>query len=140
MRIYYDELRKNIVLGTTNRLFAADTYVGTAFEALSAATPLVYVRADGQIANASGASGGNPAIGFVLANHASSTQATVYFEGRVTGLSGLTVGSRYYLSDAAAGGVTATPVSGAGKLHQYIGRAISATTITFEPDDHVVRA
>lgn len=119
---------------------APDVYVGTAAEALSATNPFVYVKSDGQVANASGASGGNPTIGFVLANHASASQATVYFEGRVTGLSGLTVGARYYLSDTTAGGATATPVSGAGKLHQYLGRAVTTTTITFEADDHIVRA
>lgn len=118
----------------------ADTYSGTAFETLSAASPFVYVRPDGQVANASAASGGNPTIGFVLANVATAASALVYFEGRVTGLSGLTVGTRYYLSDTTPGGLTATPVSGTGKLHQYLGRAVSATTLAFEADDHIVRA
>lgn len=118
----------------------ADTYSGTAFETLSAASPFVYVRPDGQVANASAASGGNPTIGFVLANVATAGTALVYFEGRVTGLSGLTVGTRYYLSDTTPGGLTATPVSGTGKLHQYLGRAVSATTLAFEADDHIVRA
>jgi len=118
----------------------ADTYSGTANEALSAANPFVYVRPDGTVANASAASGGNPAIGFVLTNVASAGTATVYFEGRVTGLSGLTVGARYYLSDSVPGGTTATPVSGTGKLHQYLGRAVTDTTIAFEADDHIVRA
>jgi len=118
----------------------ADTYSGTAFESLSAANPFVYVRSDGQVANASATSGGNPTIGFVLANFSAAATALVYFEGRVTGLSGLTVGSRYYLSDSTPGGLTLTPVSGTGKLHQYLGRAVSATTLTFEADDHIVRA
>lgn len=118
----------------------ADTYVGTAFETLSSANPFVYVRPDGSVANASGASGGNPTIGFVLANVTTGQPAAVYFEGRVTGLSGLTVGSRYYLSDTTPGGLTSVPVSGTGKLHQYLGRAVSTTTLTFEADDHIVRA
>lgn len=119
---------------------APDTHVGTAAETLNSANPFVYIKSDGQIANASGASGGNPCIGFILAGAVAAAQATVYFEGRVTGLSGLTVGARYYLSDTVPGGITATPVSGTGKLHQYIGRAVSATTLTFEADDHIVRA
>lgn len=119
---------------------APDTYVGNAAEALSAANPFVYVKPDGQVANASGASGGNPAIGFVTEGFASAEAATVFFEGRAGGLTGLTVGARYYLSDSVAGGVTDTPVSGAGKLHQYLGRAVSATTIAFEADDHIIRA
>jgi hypothetical protein len=118
----------------------ADTYVGAAAETLSATAPFVYVKSDGQVANASAASGGNPTIGFVLAGAAAAAQATVYFEGRVTGLTGLTVGARYYLSDTTPGGLTTTPVTGAGKLHQYLGRAISTTTLSFECDDHIVRA
>ena len=139
---------KIVALDATGRLsqtimpvgITPDTYTGTASEALSAANPFVYVKSDGQVANASAASGGNPTIGFVLANHASASQAVVYFEGRVTGLTGLTVGARYYLSDTTAGGLTTTPVSGAGKLHQYLGRAVSTTTLSFEADDHIVRA
>lgn len=118
----------------------ADTYSGTAFEALSAANPFVHIKSDGTVANASASSGGNPAIGFVLTNVASVGIALVYFEGRVTGLSGLTVGARYYLSDSVPGGTTAMPVSGTGKLHQYLGRAVTETTIAFEADDHIVRA
>lgn len=117
----------------------ADTYSGTASEALSAGA-YVYIKSDGQVANASAASGGNPAIGFVLAASASAATALVYFEGRNTAVTGLTVGARYYLSDTAAGGATATPVSGTGKLHQYLGRAISSTSLSFEADDHIVRA
>lgn len=119
---------------------AADVYTGTAFETLTATSPFVYIRPDGSIANANAASGGSPTIGFVLEGSASAAPATVYFEGRVTGLSGLTVGSRYYLSDTVPGGLTLTPVSGTGKLHQYLGRAISTTTLSFEADDHIVRA
>jgi hypothetical protein len=117
-----------------------DTYAGTASEALNPINPLVYVKADGTVANASATSGGNPCTGFILSSAAQNAQATVFFEGRITGLTGLTAGARYYLSDVTPGGVTASPVSGTGKLHQYIGRALTSTTITFECDDHVVRA
>lgn len=118
----------------------ADTLVATSAEVLSSANPMVYIKSDGQVANASATSGGNPTIGFVISNYSFGAQAIVYFEGRITGLSGLTIGARYYLSDTVPGGITATPVTGTGKLHQYIGRAVSATTITFECDDHIVRA
>lgn len=117
-----------------------DVYVGAASETLGAANPFVYIRPDGTVALASGASGGNPAVGFVLSSVTAPAAAEVFFEGRVTGLTGLTVGSRYYLSDSTPGGLTATPVSGAGKLHQFLGRAISTSTLTFEIDDHIVRA
>lgn len=120
---------------------APDVEVVTASEALSASNPFVYIKSDGQVANASGAVSGNPCVGFITASYASgATDVKVYFEGRVTGLTELTVGARYYLSDTTAGSITATPVSGAGKLHQYIGRAVTATTISFEADDHIVLA
>jgi hypothetical protein len=117
----------------------ADTYSGTAAENLSAGA-FVYVRSDGQIANASAAAGGNAAIGFVLSAVTSGAAALVYFEGRNTALSGLTPGARVYLSDTTAGGFTTTPVTGTGKLHQFLGRAVTATSLAFEHDDHIVRA
>lgn len=117
-----------------------DSHTGLADEALTAANPFVYLKPDGKVALASAATGGSPAIGFVLNGFAAATPALVYFEGRVTGLSGLTVGSRYYLSDTVPGGLTSTPISGAGKLHQYLGRAVSATTLAFEPEDHIILA
>lgn len=119
---------------------APDVHVGNAFETLNAASPFVYIKADGTVANASAAAGGNPTIGFVLAAVTAGQPATVYFEGRVTGLSGLAPGQRYYLSDTTPGGLTNTPVNGAGKLHQFLGRAVSETTLSFEHDDHIVRA
>lgn len=124
---------------------APDVDIANAFETLTAATPFVYKRSDGTYANASAAVGGNAALGFILSNVATGQPATVFFEGRVTGLTGLTPGARYYLSDATPGGLTSTPVDNtvagsAGKLHQYLGRAISATTLSFEADDFVVLA
>lgn len=117
----------------------ADTYSNNATGALSAGD-LAYVKSDGTIARASAASAGNGADGFVLAASATGTPALLYFEGRNTAVTGLTVGSRYYLSDSSPGGITTTPVSGTGKLHQYVGKAISATSLDFEPDDVIVLA
>lgn len=117
----------------------ADTYTANAFENLTAGA-FVYVRSDGTVANASANSGGNSAIGFVLTPATTGNPAVVYFEGQNNVLTGLTVGARYYLSDATAGGAITTPVVGTGKLHQFLGRAISATSISFEADDYIVRA
>ena len=51
-----------------------------------------------------------------------------------TGLSSLTIGARYFLSDSVAGSVTATAVTaGAGKISQEVGVAVSATELSFEP-------
>jgi hypothetical protein len=138
---------KIVALGTDGKLdaslmpvgIAADVFATTAGEALTAGD-FVYITATGTARKASATSGGNPAVGFVLTSAANAASVTVYFEGSNTALTGLTVGARYYLSSATAGGVTATPVSGAGTLHQFLGRAYSATAISTEIDDHIVRA
>lgn len=73
-----------------------------------------------------------PANGFVIANFASSTTATVYVSGAVnTALSGLTVGADYFLGTA--GGVTTTVPATGGAGNQFIGRAVSATALPFAP-------
>jgi hypothetical protein len=91
------------------------------------------------VRKADATSEGKEADGFVLAGASSGAAALVYFEGRITGLSALTPGARYYLSTT-AGGVTATPVSASGNVDQFIGKALSATEINFEPDDGVTIA
>lgn len=113
----------------------ADTFTSTAGEAL-AAGDLCYVTAAGTIMKAGAGAAGTVCQGFVLASSANSASATIYFEGRNTSLTGLTAGTRYYLSET-AGGVTATPVTGTGKRHQFIGRAVSATSLDFEADDFI---
>lgn len=108
-----------------------DVYVSTASGALSAGD-LVYETAGGLIARASAAVAGNPDIGFVLAASAPAAAATMYFSGRNTAVAGLTVGSRYYLSDSTPGGITLTPVTGSGKLHKYVGTAITTTSLIYD--------
>lgn len=80
---------------------------------------------------------GKEANGFVLAGVASAATATVYFEGRITGLSSLTPGERQYLSAASPGLTTATAPSAAGNVVQLVGVAVSATEIDFEPADTI---
>lgn len=116
----------------------ADTYAGTASGALTAGD-FVAITAAG-VVRASATSGGNQADGFVLAASTDGTACTVYFEGRNTSLTDLTVGARYYLSDSTPGGLTTAPVSGTGKLHQYLGKAITTTSLAFEGDDAVLLA
>lgn len=88
---------------------------------------------------ADAATAGKEACGFVLAAVTSGANATVYFEGTITGLTGLTPGARHYLSTT-AGQNTATPPSAAGNVVQYIGTAISTTALSFEPQDGIVLA
>lgn len=138
------EVEGTVVGGTPTQAgdlvaLGADVFVANAFENLAAGA-FVYFRPDGTVANASANAGGNASIGFVLQAATTGQPATVYFEGQNNSLNSLSVGSRYYLSDTVAGGATTTPVSGTGKLHQFLGRAISATTISYEADDYILRA
>lgn len=83
---------------------------------------------------------GKEVHGFVKAGFASSATATIYLSGNViTGLSGLTPGSRQYLATT-AGARTETPPSTAGNVVQMVGVAASATTIVFEPEEPVTVA
>lgn len=75
---------------------------------------------------------GKKAIGYVLAGASAGAAVTVYFEGKNDQLSGLTIGLDYYLS-ATAGGVTTTKPSTAGQIVQYLGTAITTSSIPFNP-------
>lgn len=83
---------------------------------------------------------GKEADGFVLASVSSGNSATVYFEGSNTQLSSLTIGARYYLSASVGGAIVATAPSGAGNVVQYIGKATSTTSLSFEPTEGIVLA
>lgn len=105
------------------------------------ARDLVYLEAAGTIARASAAAAGNQCIGWATSSVTTGQPVTMQLEGKITGLTGLTVGSRYYLSDVTPGGLLVSPgPSGAGKLGQFVGTALSATVLNFEPDDAVLLA
>lgn len=80
------------------------------------------------------------AHGFVKASVSAGASGTVYFDGTISGLTGLTAGTRYYLSSTTAGATTATPPTTSGFIVQYVGFAISSTELSFEPDDKIVLA
>lgn len=94
-----------------------------------------------KVRNASGdAANARPAVGFVDAAYVATDIALVYFEGVTQGQAGLVAGQRIYLaaSTPADGTVTVTPITSAtGALHQYVGKALSATEFNFEPDDPI---
>lgn len=116
----------------------ADTKALTASENL-AAGDLVNVWDDSGTAKVRKADATSPskrAHGFVLASVSSSATATVYFEGTITGLSSLTRGATYFLGTT-AGAVTTTATSTAGHIVQQVGVAVSATELSFEPQQPV---
>lgn len=83
------------------------------------------------------ADGNKRAHGYVLAAVTSGQNATVYTDGKNTGVSGMTPGSPVWLS-ATAGGWTHTPPSGSGNLVQKLGVAVSATQINVDICEPVV--
>lgn len=75
---------------------------------------------------------GKEAKGFVLAATTSGQDAVVYLEGSNTGLSGLTIGTEYFLHTT-AGGTTATAPSSTGNVVQPLGIATDTSVINFIP-------
>lgn len=78
------------------------------------------------VRNADNGTPGKEANGFVLAGFGSAATATVYLGGPNNGLTGLTIGTRYFLG--AVGAVTTTPpdptnAGNAGKFIQFLGEA-----------------
>jgi hypothetical protein len=119
----------------------ADSKILPASENL-AAGDLVNVWNDSGTAKARKAdatTAGKEANGFVLSAVTLGNNATVYFDGTDTQLSSLTPGAAYYLATT-AGGVTDTPPSGSGNVLQRVGRALSATELTFEPGEPITLA
>jgi len=123
---------------------ASGASTAVAGESISAGA-FVYVKLSGSPAvptlfNAVWASGGNQAIGFVLTSYTVTQTATYYDGGVDSALSALTVGSRYYGDKSTAGGVTTTVPTGAGVLAQFLGTAVSTTSIEVNIEDAVILA
>ena len=119
----------------------ADTAIIVASEAL-AAGDLVNIWNNAGTANvrkADASTAGKEAHGFVLAGFASSASATVYFEGTNNQCTGLTPGVQF-LSGATAGKTVNAAPTGAGKVVQRCGFAVSATTMNFDACDPIVLA
>lgn len=77
------------------------------------------------------AASNKPADGFIKTSVAAAASATVYKDGTITGLTGLTVGPQY-LSSTTAGQPTATIPTADGTLVQKVGNASSATVMEFD--------
>lgn len=92
------------------------------------------------VRKADGSTAGKYVTGFVLGSVTSGQDATVYFESQNNQLTGLTAGTRMYLSASNPGQITATAPTGAGQVVQYVGRVINATTVAFEPAQPIVLA
>jgi len=105
----------------------------TAGEALSAGN-LVYITSAGTIMKADANTIGKEAVGFVAAAISNGASGTMYRDqGQITGLSGLTAGALYVLSNTATGGIlinTGITLASPDFL-QPVGRASSTTVLEF---------
>lgn len=109
------------------------TISATAGEDLSAGNFVYINTADAnKIYKADADAAAKFAIGYVLASATTGGACTVYFEGINDQLTSLTVGLHHYLS-ATAGASTTTKPSTTGQIVQYLGTAISTTSIAFNP-------
>ena len=117
----------------------ANTAVLTVKEALASAGAFVYFdETAGGVKKAVNTDGAKQALGYALTAAGFDSTTTIYFEGKNTALTGLVAGKRYYLGTA--GVATATPPTATGSVVQFLGVAISTTTLVFEPDEGIVLA
>ncbi len=75
---------------------------------------------------------GSEANAFTSTAVTSGASASFNLTGLLTGLSGLTVGTQYFLGTV--GQPTATLPTTAGNVIQYVGKAVSTSSIEFQPE------
>lgn len=118
----------------------ADTAIIAASEALAAGDYVnVWNSTGAKVRKADASTTGKEAHGFVLAAVTSGGNATVYFEGTNTQVTGQTPGT-VYLSATTAGAGTATPPSGSGQIVQRVGFAIGTTAVNFQSQPPIALA
>ena len=128
-----------VALNDTGRLdnsmmpvgIGVDTAVIPTSEALAAGDWVnVWDNTGAKVRKADATTAGKETHGFVLASVASGANATVYFEGTNTQVTGQVPGP-VYLQTAAGRGGAAVPTA-SGNVVQRIGTAVSATAVNFE--------
>ena len=118
----------------------ADTAQILTSEALSAGN-YVNIYNNGGTANvrkADATTAGKEAHGFVLSAFGSGVNATVYFEGSNTAVTGVTPGVQYLSTTVGQG--TSTAPSSTGNVVQRIGFATSSTSVNFQSQPPVILA
>lgn len=117
----------------------ADTASIEASEALAAGDYVNIHNATGaKVRKADATTAGKQAHGFVLAAVSSGAQATVYFEGPNTQVTGQTPGDIFLSTTPGVGSSTAP--AGSGNVVQRLGVATSATSVNFEAGQPIVLA
>ena len=117
---------------------AADTALIATSEALAAGDFInIYNSSGAKCRKADASTAGKEAHGFVLAAVDSGNNATVYFEGTNTQVTGQTPGV-VFLSATSPGLATPTAPSSTGNVVQRIGFATGTTTINFQSQVPIV--
>ncbi|XXQ53892.1 hypothetical protein ACA040_002574 [Xenophilus aerolatus] len=117
----------------------ADTASIQASEAIAAGDFVnIWNSGGARVRKADATAAGKEAHGFVLAAVASGANATVYFEGSNTGVSGVTPGLVFLQTTAGQAGAAVPNAS--GNVVQRLGIATSATSINFEAAQPIVLA
>lgn len=118
----------------------ADSKTMTAGEAISA-KDLVYINGSGAAMKADANAVAKRAIGFAQSAISNAATGTITFEGTITGLSGLTPGADYFLSNTTTGAIAlySSLTYGSGDIIQRVGFALSATELSFEPGAPIVK-
>lgn len=96
----------------------------------------IHVSGGDRVRKADATAVGKEVHGFALAGITSGASGPVYLGGTLTGLSGMTPGARQYLSTS-PGLRTETPPAANGNVVQFVGIAISATELDFDPADPI---
>ena len=119
---------------------AADVQIVTASEALSAGDYVnIWSNAGAfNVRKADATTAGKEAHGYVNASVAASGDATVYFEGSNTNVTGQLPGVVFLSTTPGAGSNTAP--TGAGTVVQRIGFATSSTSVNFQSETPIVQA
>lgn len=137
-RIHFDQVKQRYQISENGGPWK-DLTDGAEFSVIAEATEALtagnFVSLSGSgttilASKASGAVGGSEANGFIKEDIASGSTGTVYFSGINNQLSGLTVNTRYFLSET-PGEVTATQLEGTGKIHQFLGTGASTAGIIY---------
>lgn len=80
---------------------------------------------------------GREVWGFVLAAVINAANATVYLGSTNDQVSGMTPGAKVYISATPGAGSNTPTVAAPGKIHQVIGKAITATSVAMQLSDPI---
>jgi len=118
----------------------ADSVTITTTEVIAAGALVNVHNSTGAKVRNADASNGREAHGFTIAGAGNAAPCIVFLEGSNTAVSGKTPGATQFLSASSPGASTETAPTTAGQIVQRIGVALSATSVSFEPQPPITLA